>query len=66
MDYVSTKEMANRWGISERRVQILCESERIEGVFRLGKSWAIPASADKPNDARKKPSGAARVLETAQ
>lgn len=54
MDYMTAKEAAQKWGISERRVQVLCEQERIEGVSRLGKSWAIPKEAKKPTDARRK------------
>lgn len=54
MDYLSTKETALLWGISERRVQKLCESNRVPGVRRLGKAWAIPKGALKPEDARRK------------
>ncbi|NPV89328.1 MAG: DNA-binding protein [Firmicutes bacterium] len=52
MEYVSAKQTAQKWGISERRVQTLCEQGRIEGVFRLGRAWAIPQDAKKPEDAR--------------
>ena len=54
MDYITAREAAQKWGISERRVQTLCEQSRIEGIARLGKSWAIPKEAKKPIDARKK------------
>jgi hypothetical protein len=53
MDYITAKEAARTWSISERRVQILCEQHRIEGVQRLGRAWAIPHNAEKPPDARK-------------
>ncbi len=53
-NYISIKEAANNWGISERRIQKLCEENRISGVARFGHSWAIPASVEKPKDARKK------------
>lgn len=52
MQYISSQQAADKWGISKRRVQIYCEQGRIEGVFKLGKSWAIPNIADKPKDAR--------------
>lgn len=42
------------WNISQRRVQILCASGRIEGVFKLGETWAIPKDTQKPLDARVK------------
>ena len=57
MEYMSAKEAASKWGITDRRVQVLCEQGRIEGVFRLGNAWAIPANAEKPVDARRKPVG---------
>jgi len=53
MEYITAKEAAQNWGISERRVQLLCEQKRIEGVQRLGKAWAIPRNAKKPMDQRK-------------
>ena len=52
MDYVSVKDMSERWGISIRRIQILCGEERIPGAFRIGNAWAIPNNAEKPKDAR--------------
>lgn len=52
MDYVSIKQIAEKWGISKRRVQLLCAEERIPGAVRIGNYWAIPADAEKPKDAR--------------
>lgn len=52
MEYITAKEAAIKWGISERRVQVLCEQKRIEGVLKFGKAWAIPKEATKPSDAR--------------
>ena len=52
MDFIAVGEAAKKWGISERRVQKLCEENKIAGVVRFGHSWAIPKSASKPNDAR--------------
>ena len=54
-EFMSAKEAASKWGITDRRVQVLCEQGRIEGIFRLGNAWAIPANAEKPKDARRKP-----------
>lgn len=53
MDFLSAKDTALKWSISERRVQKLCKENRIAGVQRLGKSWAIPKNAPKPADKRK-------------
>lgn len=52
MKYLSSKEAADKWGISERRVQILCNQDRIVGVIRIGSTWGIPDDAEKPKDAR--------------
>ncbi len=52
MGYVSIKDMSERWGISIRRIQILCNEDRIPGAFRIGNAWAIPDNAEKPKDAR--------------
>lgn len=54
MEYISTKEAAEKWGISERRIQKLCEEGRIDGVVRFSRVWAIPKDAPKPQDLRKK------------
>ena len=52
MEYKSVRETADEWGISKRRIQVLCSENRIEGAVRIGYSWAIPANAKKPEDAR--------------
>lgn len=54
MEYITAKDAAKKWGISARRVQVLCEQNRIVGAVRLGWAWAIPISAEKPCDKRKK------------
>lgn len=57
MDYISVKEASERWNVSERWIQKLCEEGRINGVKRFGHSWMIPKDAKKPNDLRKKGGG---------
>jgi len=52
LDFISVKEAAQKWEISERRVQKLCEDNRIDGVIRFGHSWMIPKTAQKPDDLR--------------
>lgn len=54
MEYMSCPEAAKKWGISERRVQKLCEDDRIPGVSKLGYMWLIPRDAEKPKDKRYK------------
>ena len=53
MNYVTTIEMSEIWGISARRIALLCEQERIEGAIKKGKTWLIPEDAQKPADKRK-------------
>ena len=53
MEYLSAKEVAVKWDISRRRVQILCEEGRIQGAFKLSDVWVIPKDAEKPADRRK-------------
>ena len=54
MRYMTASQAAEKWNISQRRVQILCAQQRIDGVFKLGENWAIPDNANKPEDNRKK------------
>lgn len=53
MNYVTTIEMSKIWGISARRIALLCEQGRIVGVVKKGKTWLIPEDAEKPADKRK-------------
>ena len=55
--YLSTKQIAEKWGISDRRVRILCDEGKINGAIKEGKSWRIPENAQKPIDNRLKISG---------
>ena len=55
MEYMSAPQAAEKWGISERQVQILCSENRIPGVSKLGYMWLIPKDAEKPIDKRKRP-----------
>ena len=52
MKYISTKEASEKWGISDRRIRVLCNAGRIEGAIKIGRNWSIPVNAIKPVDAR--------------
>lgn len=52
MNYLTVKEIAQKWGISGRRVTLLCNEGRIEGAERKGLMWLIPENAKKPEDRR--------------
>ncbi len=53
LQYMTAKEAAEKWNISQRRVSILCAENRIPDVAMLGNMWIIPRDAKKPEDARK-------------
>lgn len=42
MEYLSTTQASEKWGILSRRIQILCLEDRIPGAMRIGNYWAIP------------------------
>lgn len=52
MEYLTISQTAEKWKISDRRIQVLCSQNRIPGAYQLGRIWAIPADATKPGDAR--------------
>ncbi len=52
MRYLTPKEVAEQWGVSQRRVHTLCATGRIEGAERHGWTWLIPEVAEKPEDKR--------------
>lgn len=51
---MSIKEAAALWGVSDRRVNILCKEGRIAGAYQEGRTWRIPVGAEKPADKRLK------------
>lgn len=52
LSFISAKEAAEHWGISQRRVSILCSEKRIDGAMMVGNMWIIPSNAEKPVDKR--------------
>lgn len=50
--YMNISEASSKWGVSTRRVQVLCKQGRIAGASKFGREWAIPIDADKPRDNR--------------
>ncbi|MCL2492990.1 MAG: Fic family protein [Clostridiales bacterium] len=52
MGYMTVKQASEKWGISDRRVRVLCAGGKIDGIVREGRSWLIPANAWKPMDGR--------------
>ncbi len=54
MEFMSAKEASDKWGISKRRVQVLCAEGSIKGAMKVGIVWVIPLNAIKPVDKRRK------------
>ncbi len=52
MEYISVQQAAEQWGLSDRRVRLLCEQGKIKGAVKQGRSYRIPAEAIKPPDGR--------------
>ncbi len=52
--YITVKQAAEKWGISDRRVRILCSEGKIYGAYQEGRAWKIPYDAAKPTDGRYK------------
>lgn len=58
---MTTKEIAQKWGVSVTWVTILCKKGRIEGAVRDGNRWYIPEDAKKPDDKRSHKDAPARA-----
>jgi len=54
MEYLTSSEIAKIWGLSSRRVTLLCNEGRVGGAEKKGSIWLIPEKAQKPTDPRKK------------
>ena len=52
--YITVKQAAEKWGISDRRVRVLCSEGKITGAYQEGRAWKIPHDAAKPTDGRYK------------
>ena len=52
--YMTVKQAAEKWSISDRRVRILCAEGKIPGAFQIGRGWKIPVDSVKPADGRYK------------
>ncbi len=50
--FITPNEVAKKWNITPRQVQILCKSNRIPGAVQISRIWLIPENAEKPTKAR--------------
>ena len=53
MELLTTTQIAEKWGISRRRVTTLCREGRVEGAILRGNTWLVPDNALKPDDIRR-------------
>lgn len=63
MKYLSISQVAEKWRLSTRRINVLCSEGRILGATKIGSYWAIPEDAEKPADARIKSGRYAKTKE---
>lgn len=52
--FLTVKQASEKWGISDRRIRVLCSEGKIPGAYREGRRWKIPVDAKKPADGRYK------------
>lgn len=52
--FMTVKQAAEKWGISDRRIRVLCSEGKIPGAYQKGRGWKIPIDAQKPADGRYK------------
>lgn len=64
--YLSIREAAEKWSVSERRVYQYCAQGRIPGAMRFGGAWAIPENTEKPGDSRREGKPVANSRETSE
>ena len=53
-NWITAQEAAEEWGITDRRVQVLCANGQVKDVIRLKRGWLIPKGTPKPADGRAK------------
>jgi len=52
--FMTVKQASEKWGISDRRIRVLCSEGKILGAYQEGRGWKIPIDAKKPTDGRYK------------
>ena len=53
-ELMTTKDASELWGITPRRVQVLCDMGKVQGAIRMGRTWIIPKGTPRPLDGRTK------------
>ncbi len=55
MHYWTTKECAQKWGLTERTVRNYCLKGALSDVIQVGKHYYVPETAEKPVHKNTKP-----------
>lgn len=50
--YTTVKDIAEKWNVKPRTVQIMCAEGKIPGAMKFGRDWAVPVDAKRPIDGR--------------
>lgn len=50
--YITVRDVAEKWNMSVRNIQNLCAAGKIDGAMKFGNAWAIPETAEQPQDGR--------------
>ena len=50
--FMTVKQASEKWGISDRRIRVLCSEGKVSGAYQEGRGWKIPVDAKKPADGR--------------
>lgn len=53
-DYISAKELAQKWEITPARVSVMCANGKLPGTIKIKGRWMIPMDINRPEDNRKK------------
>jgi hypothetical protein len=61
LEWITTQQAAEKWGITARRVEALCVNGQVDGVQRVGRMWLIPKAMPKPIDGRTKAARAKKL-----
>jgi len=54
LNLMTSQQAAEKWGITDRQVQLICSQNKIKDATKLGRAWLIPKDAQKPLDGRTK------------
>ena len=52
IDFLTVQELSAKWGISERRIQLMCANGKIHGAIKRAGVWFAPSDTQKPADGR--------------